>query len=154
MRCPGCRHVAPFIGQVHRDVSSPYLCKSRSSFLKRKSTSSAPSFAELARVALVTATWPILLANSIAGCLWNTPIENISQSPSCTTLDLGGVDYTPLYNACGPPQVRSDYCCSVLQATYTQLYATWTNATGLQDNEVSSFSRARFAGSDESPQRL
>ncbi|GAQ91607.1 Protein kinase superfamily protein [Klebsormidium nitens] len=91
---------------------------------------------DLARVALVAAAYPLLLSNYISVCLFNTAIDYVPQSSTCTSLEYSGVDFTPIYNACGPPQIRSTYCCAVVQALFIQLYATYTNVTGMINNEV------------------
>lgn len=85
---------------------------------------------------MVAASYPLILANSISFCLFNTAIDYVPQSPKCTSLDFSGVDYTPIYNTCGPPQLRSTYCCATIQAVFIQLYATYTNVTGQINNEV------------------
>jgi hypothetical protein len=92
--------------------------------------------ADLARIALVAASYPLTIANSIATCLWSNPVDATPQAPTCTALRYDRVDFTPAYNSCGPPGIQKDHCCDVLLAIGGLLWYERINRTGLMNYEV------------------
>jgi hypothetical protein len=95
-------------------------------------------FADLARIALVAAAYPLTIANSIASCIWNNPVDSLPQSPTCTALRIDRLDLSSAYASCGPPAIQSDRCCDVLLALASASVFDFVDRTGHNNFEVSS----------------
>jgi hypothetical protein len=95
------------------------------------------SLADLANVALVAAAYPLTIANSIATCLWQTPVDYFSQAPSCPDLDHRRFDFLAVYKSCGPPGIHSKRCCDTVNALPSIIYFERINRTPVALFEVS-----------------
>jgi hypothetical protein len=95
-------------------------------------------FADLARIALVAAAYPLTIANSIASCIWNNPVDSLPQSPTCTAFRTDRLDFSSAYASCGPPAIQGDRCCDILLAIGGDLWFDFVDRTGLINYEVSS----------------
>jgi hypothetical protein len=95
-------------------------------------------FADLARIALVAAAYPLTIANSIASCIWNNPVDSLPQSPTCTAWRIDRMDFSSAYASCGPPAIQGDRCCDVLLVIAGAFWFDFVDRTGLLNYEVSS----------------
>jgi hypothetical protein len=92
--------------------------------------------ADLAKVALVAAAYPLTISNSMATCLWDTPVDYYPQSPSCPDFDYRRFDFSQVYKSCGPPGVHSERCCDTVWALSSIIYFERMNRTRVTLFEV------------------
>jgi hypothetical protein len=103
---------------------------------KRGSDSVLAPVADLAKVALVAAAYPLTIVNSMATCLWDTPVDYYPQSPSCPDFDHRRFDFSQVYKSCGPPGVHSERCCDTVWALSSIIYFERINRTRMTLFEV------------------
>ncbi|GAQ86301.1 Protein kinase superfamily protein [Klebsormidium nitens] len=90
---------------------------------------------DLANIALVAAAYPLSIANSIATCLWNSPVDNLPQSATCS-LGYDAVDYSNVVRACGPLKEQGNRCCDTVLAVGGQVWYEFINRTGTPNYET------------------
>lgn len=86
---------------------------------------------------MVAASYPLLVANSIAQCLHGVNIGTVVQQPTCSIFDWEAENFRGVELSCGPQQVRADRCCDTIIATYGRAHAIYANRTGQFIQQVS-----------------
>lgn len=79
---------------------------------------------------MTAAAYPVIIANSMARCLYQVDIQPVIPAPKCTIWDWNTVNFTSVVLSCGPQQIRADRCCNLILGMYGQVHALYQNQTG------------------------